>query len=104
MKLNVSVYTGKLIKFQGWRLHESGSFPMAQLKQSWQYWPQPNYRPQTKLREAKVFTGVCLFTGGCLPCGGWGCLSGGGVYPGAGVYTPPPPPDTVNRRSVPILL
>ena len=32
-----------------------------------------NYRPQAKLREGNVFTGVCMYTGESLvPCPFWG--------------------------------
>ena len=36
IKLDISGH--KLITFQGYKLHWSGSFLMAQLKRSWQYW------------------------------------------------------------------
>ena len=64
------------------------------------------YRPQTKLREGNVFTGVCdsvhggvpgpggcLFTGGCLVLGG--ACSGGGLLlaPGEGGVPGGDPPN-----------
>ena len=48
---------------------------------------QKIYRPQTKLREGNVFTGLCLFTGrGVVPS----CRTPGTVSP-PGPYPPPPP-------------
>ena len=63
------------------------------------------FRPQTKLRQGNVFTGVCLFTGGGIsgpwyqvPSGGWvsrrwvcpgdGYVQGGWACPGGWVLTP----------------